>query len=193
MMKRLSAPGISHYISLFFRPIPSFFRPIPSPPVCADDGIQHLIRVSLPIWHWRDVLVLTAADFGRGYLGRDARRSSSTPPPDRPLGLPRCSDYGQTASARSARREARRADNHRTRRAWAPDAPTRRGTPKYRKLSAGGESGVGEACRSAHAWGPVLTVAMDVQESSETHWRSGQGGLAGEFDDGWAIASRAWL
>ena len=68
-------------------------------------------------------------------------------------------------------------------RAWAPDAPTRRGTPKYRKLSAGGESGVGEACRSAHPWGPVLTVAMDVQESSETHWRSGQGGLAGEFDD----------
>ena len=56
-----------------------------------------------------------------------------------------------------------------------------------------GVSGVGEACRSAHPWGPVLTVAMDVQESSETHWRSGQGGLAGEFDDSWAIASRAWL
>ena len=69
-------------------------------------------------------------------------------------------------------------------RAWAPDAPTRRGTPKYRKLSAGGESGVGEAGRSAHPWGPVLTVTMDVQESSETHWRSGQGGLAGEFDAG---------
>ena len=43
----------------------------------------------------------------------------------------------------------------------------------------------------AHPWGPVLTVTMDVQESSETHWRSG--GLAGEFDDSWAIASRAWL
>ena len=33
---------------------------------------------------------------------------------------------------------------------------------------------------------------MDVQESSETHWRSGQGGLAGEFDDGWAISRALW-
>ena len=40
---------------------------------------------------------------------------------------------------------------------------------------------------------PCSPVTMDVQESSETHWRSGQGGLAGEFDDGWAIASRTWL
>ena len=45
-------------IPLFFHPIPLYLVILPpnpiAPPVCADDGIQHLIRVSLPIWHWRD-------------------------------------------------------------------------------------------------------------------------------------------
>ena len=67
------------------------------------------------------------------------------------------------------------------------------GRPSIESSQPGVKAALEKLVDRTHPWGPVLTVTMDVQESSETHWRAGQGGLAGEFDDGWAIASRTWL
>ena len=50
------------------------------------------------------------------------------------------------------------------------------GRPSIESSQPGVKAALEKLVDSAHPWGPVLTVAMDVQESSETHWRSGQGG-----------------